>query len=68
MQFNYIFCLMRGHTLSSFTYKSVDHQYCLRCGKIDPKAVFKKNSSIQDPSQYLISEAVGMLRMTNLTR
>lgn len=65
---NYLFCLFKGHASSTFTYKGVEYQYCVRCGKIEPTNAFKKNSSALDTSHHLKREAAGMLRMTNMTR
>jgi len=64
---NYLFCLIRGHTLLAFTYEGAEYQYCLRCGKIESSDVFKKNFSAQDSSQHLTKGAVGMLRITSIT-
>jgi len=65
---NYLFCLLRGHTLLDFTYKGAEYRYCLRCGKIESIDAFKKNSSAQDSSRHLTRETVSMLRMTNITK
>jgi len=48
----YLFCLVQGHALSAFAYKGAEYKYCVRCGKIESTGVFKRNSYIQDSSQY----------------
>ena len=36
-------CLLKGHSLSTFTYKGEDYQYCLRCGKLSLLTCSKKH-------------------------
>ena len=65
---SYLKCLVQGHTSSAFTYKRMDYQYCLRCGKVKSVDVSRKNSVTRESSQHLTREAVGTLRTMNITR
>ena len=64
----YTKCLVQRHVSSTFRYKGVEYEYCVRCGKIGLNHLTGSVDYPESSSQNTTGEKTGMISMMSVSK